>query len=177
MDDFVRHRQPQAAVHRRAFHRQKRRHPPDREPAGTAPRARAGARQTGIGGYNTLREADGRFRMWYDGAVAGGLPSRGARRLCYAESDDGLHSQKPERLISFRGSRRNNIVASLLERQSMASPVMSNTVLLMKHSCYFSCLTLHGSESRLGSPPGICPLYRRSPSPDRNWSGVSRSAH
>ena len=42
----------------------------------------------GIGSYNTvLREADGRFRMWYDALLEGGLPHEGARRLCYAESN------------------------------------------------------------------------------------------
>ena len=45
----------------------------------------------GIGAYNTvLKEADGRFRLWYDTVAVTGLPSEGARRLCYAESQDGL---------------------------------------------------------------------------------------
>ena len=75
----------------------------------------------GIGGYNCVRrEEDGRFRLWYDAAMEGGLPSEGARRLCYAESEDGIHWVKPELgLIEFRGSTRNNIVAPALERQSM----------------------------------------------------------
>lgn len=75
----------------------------------------------GIGAYNTvMQEPDGRLRMWYDAGVAGGLPSEGARRLGYAESEDGLHWHKPELgLIEFRGSKANNIVAPLLERQSL----------------------------------------------------------
>ncbi len=74
----------------------------------------------GIGGYNTvMREADGRFRCWYDAGLKGGLPSEGARRLCYAESADGLHWDKPSLgLVEFRGTRDTNIVAPLQERQS-----------------------------------------------------------
>lgn len=74
----------------------------------------------GIGGYNTvMREADGRFRMWYGAMMKGGLPSEGAIRLCYAESADGLRWEKPELgLVPFQGSTRNNIVAPLSERQS-----------------------------------------------------------
>ncbi|MFC1526511.1 hypothetical protein ACFL6X_06855 [Candidatus Latescibacterota bacterium] len=75
----------------------------------------------GIGAYNTVMlEPDGRFRMWYDAGVKGGLPSEGARRLGYAESEDGLHWTKPSLgLIEFAGSRDNNLVAPPLERQSL----------------------------------------------------------
>lgn len=74
----------------------------------------------GLGSYNTvLREADGRFRLWYDALMEGGLPREGARRLCYAESNDGVHWEKPNLgLVPFRGSMSNNIVAPPLERQS-----------------------------------------------------------
>ena len=77
--------------------------------------------QKGIGAYSTaFREADGKFRLWYDALVDVGLPQEGARRLCYAESDDGLHWEKPSLgLIQFRGSTENNIVAPQVERQSM----------------------------------------------------------
>jgi len=77
--------------------------------------------QLGIAGYNTvLREADGRFRLWYGAMMKGGLPQEGAIRLCYAESDDGLHWTKPTLgMISFLGSKDNNIVAPLRENQSM----------------------------------------------------------
>ena len=75
----------------------------------------------GIGAYNTVwREADGRFRIWYDALMISGLPQEGARRLGYAESEDGLNWEKPELgLLSFRGSKANNLVAPQLERQSM----------------------------------------------------------
>ena len=77
--------------------------------------------ELGIGAYNTVwREPDGAFRMWYDAWMKAGLPAEGARRLAYAESDDGIHWRKPELgLISFRGSTQNNIVAPHVERQSM----------------------------------------------------------
>ena len=75
----------------------------------------------GIGAYNTaMLEEDGRFRLWYDAGVKGGLPSEGARRLGYAESEDGLTWHKPNLgLIPFQGSKDNNLVAPLLERQSL----------------------------------------------------------
>ena len=77
--------------------------------------------ERGIGAYNTaFREPDGRFRLWYDALIIGGLPQEGARRLCYAESKDGIHwDKKPLGLVPFRGSTDNNIVAPHLERQSM----------------------------------------------------------
>ncbi len=76
--------------------------------------------ERGISGYNTvMREADGRFRMWYGASMLLGLPQEGAIRLCYAESADGLHWDKPMLgLLPFRGSVDNNIVAPQLERQS-----------------------------------------------------------
>ncbi len=76
----------------------------------------------GIGAYNSVwREGDdGHFRMWYDACMMAGLPAEGARRLAYAESEDGIHWEKPELgLITFRGSRQNNIVAPHHEQQSM----------------------------------------------------------
>ena len=75
----------------------------------------------GIGAYNTaMLEADGRFRLWYDATVLGGGPAEGARRLGYAESEDGLTWTKPDLgLIEFQGSKANNLVAPLRERQSM----------------------------------------------------------
>jgi hypothetical protein len=74
-----------------------------------------------VGKYNTvLREADGRFRMWYGAMLLGGSPKEGAGRLAYAESRDGLRWEKPSLgLVEFRGSRENNLVAPALERQSL----------------------------------------------------------
>ena len=77
--------------------------------------------EKGIGAYSTaFRESDGRFRLWYDALLDVGTPQESARRLCYAESEDGLHWEKPSLgLVPFRGSTENNIVAPHLERQSM----------------------------------------------------------
>jgi hypothetical protein len=73
----------------------------------------------GISGYNTVLYEDGRFRLWYGAVMKQGLPQEGAIRLCYAESADGLHWEKPVlNLLPFRGSTANNIVAPPLERQS-----------------------------------------------------------
>ena len=77
--------------------------------------------EKGIGAYSTaFRESDGRFRLWYDALLDVGTPQESARRLCYAESEDGVRWEKPSLgLVPFRGSTENNIVAPLLERQSM----------------------------------------------------------
>ena len=77
--------------------------------------------EKGIGAYSTaFRESDGRFRLWYDALIDVGTPQESARRLCYAESGDGVRWEKPSLgLVPFRGSTENNIVAPLLERQSM----------------------------------------------------------
>ena len=77
--------------------------------------------ELGIGAYNTVwREPDGTFRLWYDALLKGGLPQEGARRLAYAESDDGIHWRKPDLgLVSFRGSTRNNLLFPHDERQSL----------------------------------------------------------
>ena len=76
--------------------------------------------EKGIGAYSTaFREPDGRFRLWYDALLDVGTPQESARRLCYAESEDGIHWEKPSLgLVPFRGSTENNIVAPHLERQS-----------------------------------------------------------
>ena len=67
----------------------------------------------------TVRHEDGRFRMWYSatgsdspitpGQLAGSWQQY--MRVCYAESEDGVHWQRPELgLVEFKGSRANNIV-------------------------------------------------------------------
>ncbi len=69
-----------------------------------------------LGCYNTVIRENDRFRMWYDVLNSRGRQQAGSewkgRFLCYAESTDGLHWEKPElELISFQGSKKNNIVA------------------------------------------------------------------
>jgi hypothetical protein len=61
-------------------------------------------------GYATLLYDGSRYRLYYRG-----LPQpkhdTGLESLCYAESADGLHWDRPELgLVAFNGSRRNNIL-------------------------------------------------------------------
>ncbi|MCH2127074.1 MAG: hypothetical protein MK165_19940 [Pirellulaceae bacterium] len=71
----------------------------------------------------SVRIEDGRFRMWYtatETGMPGGVDRAGPNwqslmHVCYAESTDGIHWQRPELgLVEFRGSKRNNIVPELL---------------------------------------------------------------
>ncbi len=63
-----------------------------------------------FGRYHTVMVEDGRFRMWY--AVTTEADGRRRDLLCYAESEDGLHWEKPALgIVPFRGSGENNIVA------------------------------------------------------------------
>ena len=60
--------------------------------------------------WANLRVENGRFRLWYEAMTADSTGDADTR-LCYAESTDGIHWEKPELgLIEFDGSRRNNIV-------------------------------------------------------------------
>ena len=69
-------------------------------------------------GYITVIEDDGLYRMFYKGAMMRDLPSQEDEAfgiadiiICYAESSDGIHWEKPDLGIhEFRGSRENNIV-------------------------------------------------------------------
>ena len=65
----------------------------------------------GIGAYNTVMREDGKFRMWYD-LITTDRQGTSRRLVCYAESADGIHWEKPEvGLIEFDGSAANNMVA------------------------------------------------------------------
>ena len=65
-------------------------------------------------GWGTMLLENGKYRLWYeawgrDYGVEYGADFDG--RLCYAESNDGVHWTKPNLgLISYRGSKDNNIV-------------------------------------------------------------------
>jgi hypothetical protein len=66
----------------------------------------------GIGCYHTAMLENGVFRLWYDVMLKPDTPGRFNRQLCYAESVDGTHWNKPDLgLISFAGSKHNNIVS------------------------------------------------------------------
>ena len=52
----------------------------------------------------------GRFRMWYRADDADGRGADERSMTCYAESDDGVHWERPHLgLYAFRGSTENNI--------------------------------------------------------------------
>ncbi len=66
------------------------------------------------GGF-TVFEDGGLFRMYYRGQnfeySGGELSSPRGKYVCYAESSDGIHWEKPELgLVEFDGSKKNNIV-------------------------------------------------------------------
>ena len=62
--------------------------------------------------YGTVLKEGDRLRMWYQ------LINRG-NHIGYAESDDGVHWNKPELgLIEHSGSRRNNLVVSAADREA-----------------------------------------------------------
>ena len=92
----------------------------DRIPLVTADKPwESGNSLSGLGVYSTLLEDEGRWRLYYDsGDLSGELEvdeDVGTQRvLAYAESSDGTHWVKPELgLVTYRGSRRNNLVFGL----------------------------------------------------------------
>ena len=117
----------------------------------------------GIGAYNTaMLEEDGRFRLWYDAGVKGGLPSEGARRLGYAESEDGIIWHKPNLgLITFQGSKENNLVAPLLERQSLQGATVIRDERAPRDERYklWTKFLPTNEERAAGARPGLWGMY------------------
>lgn len=65
------------------------------------------------GGWNTVMEDEGVYKMWYEArSFEGGTSLKNLiMHLCYATSRDGINWEKPALgLVEFRGSRQNNIV-------------------------------------------------------------------
>jgi hypothetical protein len=117
----------------------------------------------GIGAYNTaMLERDGRFRLWYDAGVKGGLPTEGARRLGYAESEDGLTWHKPDLgLITFQGSKENNLVAPLSERQSLQGATVIRDERAPQEERYklWTKFLPTNEERAAGARPGLWGMY------------------
>ena len=68
--------------------------------------------QDGVWAWVTVGDEGGRVRMWYSGRALGD-PAE-VSRLCYAESEDGVHWDKPPcGVTSFQGDRQNNIVLTV----------------------------------------------------------------
>jgi len=62
--------------------------------------------------YGTVLHDNGKFRMWYY-PVSYGPTRRELRQgpICYAESEDGVHWNKPVlNQVEFKGSKRNNAI-------------------------------------------------------------------
>ncbi len=65
--------------------------------------------QHGVWAWVTVADEAGRVRMWYSGRAVGD-PAE-VSRLCYGESEDGVHWDKPACGVTpFQGSKKNNIV-------------------------------------------------------------------
>lgn len=64
----------------------------------------------GISYYGTVLQTGGKIRLWYlANGTAPGEPD--VLRICYAESEDGIHFTKPNLgLVSYGGHTENNIV-------------------------------------------------------------------
>lgn len=61
-----------------------------------------------VGGYLSVVEHEGVFKMWYYG-----VPKKGGPRLCHAVSTDGVSWERPHLgRVEFDGSRDTNIVLS-----------------------------------------------------------------
>jgi len=80
--------------------------------------------------YGSVRYIKGKFRMWYlaepklrwerDSVL---FPSEVGRPIAYAESNDGIHWEKPSLgLVKFRGSKDNNLVLIEPEGHPLSAP-------------------------------------------------------
>ncbi|HJN16027.1 MAG TPA: hypothetical protein QGH10_11070, partial [Armatimonadota bacterium] len=68
-----------------------------------------------VNAWCTVMEDGGRYRMWYE-AYDKSYKSDYDARYCYAESDDGIHWEKPSLgLVEFDGSKDNNILFGKLD--------------------------------------------------------------
>ncbi len=75
--------------------------------------------------YGSVLRVGGKFRMWYLGmsqtVIEKGQAPGYWRPMCYAESDDGVHWEKPELgLVEFNGAKKNNICLIESEVASLA---------------------------------------------------------
>ncbi len=62
-------------------------------------------------GYCTIIKDQGRFRVYYRGLPVDGKDGSNIETTCVAESQDGIHWQKPVlKLFKIGGSRRNNVI-------------------------------------------------------------------
>ena len=116
------------------------------------------------GGF-TVFEDGGLFRMYYRGQNfeygGGELSSPRGKYVCYAESSDGIHWEKPElELVEFEGSRKNNIVMDAAQiLNGMFSPFKDCNPACEADARYKSFVLMERGEARglwaYKSPDGI----------------------
>lgn len=116
------------------------------------------------GGF-TVFEDDGRYRMYYRGQNfeynSGELGSARGKQICYAESADGIHWEKPELgLVEFDGSTKNNILMDAEKiLNGMFSPFRDGNSACSADARYKAFALLQKGDERglwaYGSPDGI----------------------
>lgn len=116
------------------------------------------------GGF-TVFEDDGRYRMYYRGqhfVYAGKeLGTPGGKYVCYAESADGIHWERPELgLVEFGGSKKNNILMDAGEiLNGMFSPFKDGNPGCSDEARYKAFSLMQRGDARglwaYGSPDGI----------------------
>ena len=116
------------------------------------------------GGF-TVFEDGGLFRMYYRGQnfeySGGELSSPRGKYVCYAESSDGIHWEKPELgLVEFDGSNKNNIVMDAAQiLNGMFSPFKDGNPACEPDACYKSFVLMERGDARglwaYKSPDGI----------------------
>ena len=116
------------------------------------------------GGF-TVFEDGGRYRMYYRGQnfeySDGKLSSPRGKWVCYAESADGIHWERPELgLVAFEGSKKNNIVMDGEEiLNGMFSPFRDGNPACAADARYKAFVLLERGGARglwaYGSPDGF----------------------
>ena len=77
-----------------------------------------------LGGYATVLEDDGIFKLWYDAFVGLERYRDVPRSLCHAVSPDGIHWERPKlNLFNWRGRTDNNIVMPGTDGGVMLDPL------------------------------------------------------
>ena len=116
------------------------------------------------GGF-TVFEDGGRYRMYYRGQNfeydGKELGTPGGKFICYAESADGIHWERPELgLVEFKGSTKNNILLDAREiLNGMFSPFKDGNPACPVEGRYKAFSLMQRGDARglwaYGSPDGI----------------------
>lgn len=116
------------------------------------------------GGFTVFEDGD-RYRMYYRGQDFvyrnKQLASPSGKYICYAESADGIHWEKPELgLVEYDGSRQNNILLDAAEiLNGMFSPFRDGNPACAAEARYKAFALMQKGDARglwaYGSPDGI----------------------